>query len=128
MAFGVLPKLIEEVRRFGVEIAVRHGWVGFALARQESPDVPAVFLQQGPAEILWMSLEMNEEALLFLFDKQIDAGFRRLGENSIAARGERIFPNLVPAGMRKAHRGACAVCQWMLAKVFVIENAELFVG
>src|ERR1700733_16262538 len=128
MSLGVFPEFIEKFHRFRIEVALRPGRVGFAFAGQESPDVAAVFLQESPAEILRMSLEMNEQTLLFLFDEEIDAALRRRGEERISARHQGVCSNFIPTGMRETDCGGCPVEERMNAGFFEIEDTELLFG
>src|ERR1700730_4871201 len=97
MNLGVLPELVQEVPGFGIEVAVRHGGVSFPLTVQKPADVPAIFLQQGAVEIFRMTLEMNEEAVLFLFDEEVDSRVGGPGEDGIAVFIEALFANFIPA-------------------------------
>ena len=85
-----------------VEIALRHGWVGFVLSPEKTTYVPSIFAQQTLSLIFRVSLKANEKAPLLLFHKAINAGARRFGQNAIAALGESIFAHVVPPRMRDA--------------------------
>src|SRR5580658_11218751 len=99
-----LLKLGQQFRRVCVKVSVRHRRVGFSFLPQESLDVSAVFLEKSPRTIFRMTLEMHEQALLFLLHKQVNTSFGGFSQNRITARSQRTLPHFVPSRVREPHR------------------------
>src|ERR1700683_5857220 len=68
---GAIPKIGEKFRGSRVEITFWHGRKCLSFSFQKSPDVPAIFFYQSLCTILRVTLEMYEQALLFLFHERI---------------------------------------------------------
>src|SRR5450631_1227845 len=92
-----LSKVVEETHSCRVEVSFRHCWICLPLALEKSLDIPPVFLQQGLRTVLWMALEMNEQAPLLFLDKRIHAALGRLSQHRVAIGGQFIRTHFVPS-------------------------------
>src|SRR5580700_3948496 len=110
-----------------VKVPQGHRRECLSFAPQKSLDVSAVFLQQREGSVFRMSLEVNEEAFLFLFHERVDAGCSGLSKNRITARGQFTRPHFVPSRMRESNPACHAAGQRVVAGPGRIKNAELLI-
>src|SRR5438477_13041125 len=99
----MLLKFGHEFSRWVIEVSPRQRWIRLSLSLQKSPYISAVFLEQCPRPIFWMTLEVNKQALPLLLHKQVDACFRRFGDDRIPTRGQSRLAHFVPPCMREGH-------------------------
>ena len=86
----------------GIEISRGHGGIGFAFARQVSLDVAAVFFEQRERAVFGMSLEVDEEAFLFLLYEEVDACVGGLREYFVSGGLEFVGAHFVPTRVRES--------------------------
>src|SRR5260370_6575166 len=73
-----------------------------------------------------MALEMDEKALLMLFDEPVDASLCRTGENGVSAARELPLLHLVPAGVRYSEGRRNVVHQGMISCLRLSEDTDAF--
>src|SRR5437879_374375 len=104
-----------------------HGGVGFSFLAEKSLDVSTIFLEQGMRAVFRMSLEVDEQAVLFSLYERIDPGFRRFGQHNVTAGSQRILTHFVPTGMRKMNQVACVFGHHVVSGFIESEDAKTLV-
>src|SRR5580698_470962 len=71
-----IPKFSKKLACGRVKITLRHGRIVFSLCSEKSLYISTVFLQESLCTILWMTLEVYKQALLFLSHERVHAALR----------------------------------------------------